>query len=196
MGVLEIHPWGSRNASLEKPDRLVFDLDPDAAIDWPTIAASAEELRIRLKKLSLVSFLKHTGGKGLHVVVPIEAEHPWSAVKDFARAVVARMQEEKPDLYVIKMTKTLRKNRIHLDYLRNDREATSIAPYSPRARKGAPVAIPLRWSELRSENAPAFHVSDFQKWRARLNRDPWKEMNRGRQKLSAGALPAARVATE
>jgi bifunctional non-homologous end joining protein LigD len=186
MGVLEIHPWGSCNDSLETPDRIVFDLDPDVAIEWPTLAASAEDLRARLKRLGLVGFLKQTGGKGLHIVVPIEPEHPWATVKDFARAVAVAMEESQPDLYVIKMTKAIRKDRIYLDYQRNEREATSIAAYSPRARKGAPVAVPLRWNELKSNSAPLFHVADFADWRSRLNRDPWKEMVGARQKLTAG----------
>ena len=193
MGVLEIHPWGSRNDSLEQPDRIVFDLDPDESIDWQTLAATAQNLRARLKKLGLISFLKHTGGKGLHVVVPIESKHEWPIVKEFAHAVVLQMEKEQPDLYVTKMTKTLRKNRIYLDYLRNDREATSIAPFSPRARPGAPVAVTLSWSELASQSAPSFHVTDFAEWRSRLNRDPWKEMFRTRQGLTADTLKAAGI---
>jgi bifunctional non-homologous end joining protein LigD len=193
MGVLEIHPWGSRNDSLEQPDRIIFDLDPDESIDWQTLAATARDLRARLKKLGLISFLKHTGGKGLHVVVPIEPEHQWPTAKEFAHAVVLEMEKEQPELYVTKMTKTLRKNRIYLDYLRNDREATSIAPFSPRARPGAPVAITLSWSELALQSAPAFHVTDFAQWRSRLNRDPWKDMIRTRQHLTAAALKAAGI---
>jgi bifunctional non-homologous end joining protein LigD len=103
------------------------------------------------------------------------------------------MEKERPDLYVTKMTKAIRKDRIYLDYLRNDREATSIAPYSPRARRGAPVAVPLSWSELASETAPAFHVADFAQWRSRLNRDPWKDMLRIRQSLSSSALESAQA---
>lgn len=193
MGVLEIHPWGSRNDSLEQPDRIIFDLDPDESIGWQTLAATARDLRARLKKLGLISFLKHTGGKGLHVVVPIEPEHQWPTAKEFAHAVVLEMEKEQPELYVTKMTKTLRKNRIYLDYLRNDREATSIAPFSPRARPGAPVAITLSWSELALQSAPAFHVTDFAQWRSRLNRDPWKDMIRTRQHLTAAALKAAGI---
>jgi bifunctional non-homologous end joining protein LigD len=190
MAVLEIHPWGSRNDSLDQPDRIVFDLDPDESIGWETLSDTARNLRARLKKLGLISFLKHTGGKGLHVVVPIEPEHEWPTVKEFTHAVVLQMEKEQPDLYVTKMTKTLRKNRIYLDYLRNDREATSIAPFSPRARAGTPVAITLSWSELASQSAPSFHVTDFAQWRSRLNRDPWREMIRIRQSLTADALKA------
>jgi bifunctional non-homologous end joining protein LigD len=196
MGVLEIHPWGSRNDSLDKPDRIVFDLDPDAAIRWQTLAATAAELRARLKTLGLACFLKHTGGKGLHVVVPMEAEHPWPVVKEFAHRVVLRMEKELPDLYVTKMTKAIRTGRIYLDYLRNDREATSIAPFSPRARSGAPVAITMDWSELGSKTPPSCHVADLAQWQSRLNRDPWKEMAGMRQRLTAAILSGAGIRSE
>lgn len=188
LGALEIHPWGSQNDSLEQPDRIVFDLDPDAAIDWGTLADTALNLRIRLKKIGLESFLKTTGGKGLHVVVPIEPKHEWPVVKDFAHRMVLKMEEEKPDLYVTKMTKATRKNRIYLDYLRNDRGSTSVAPYSPRARSGTPVAVPLRWNELDVAKAPTFHVTDFEQWRTRLRRDPWTAMVSVKQDLTKKAL--------
>ncbi|HZP07488.1 MAG TPA: DNA polymerase ligase N-terminal domain-containing protein [Terracidiphilus sp.] len=188
MGVLEIHPWGSRNETLEQPDRIVFDLDPDAAIDWATLAAAAADLRKRLSKLHLTTFLKSTGGKGLHVVVPIEPEHEWPVIKRFAHEIVLKMEAEQPDLYITKMTKAERKNRIYLDYLRNDREATSVAPFSPRARSGAPVSITLGWNELKTDAAPVFQVANFAQWRSRLNRDPWKEMVGIRQRLTEAML--------
>jgi bifunctional non-homologous end joining protein LigD len=191
MGVLEIHPWGSKNDSLDRPDRIVFDLDPDAAIDWATLAQTARDLQGRLKKLGLESFVKSTGGKGLHVVVPIEPEHYWPVIKDFAHRLVLDMEKEKPDLYVTKMTKATRKNRIYLDYLRNDRESTSVAPYSPRARQGVPVAMPLRWNELDAAKPPAFHVADLGQWRARMQRDPWARFVAVRQSLGDKALHAA-----
>ncbi len=188
MGVLEIHPWGSRNKSLEQPDRVVFDLDPDTAISWQTLASAARELRGRLRQLGLAGFLKQTGGKGLHIVVPIEAEHPWPVVKDFARKVVLSMEKDQPNLYVTKMTKALRTGRIYLDYLRNEWEATSISPFSPRARSGVPVAVTMDWNELESKRAPSYHVSDLAQWRSRLKHDPWKEMARTRQTLSQKVL--------
>lgn len=175
-GVLEIHPWGSTNGSLEQPDRIIFDLDPDAAISWITLASSAQEIRLRLQQLGLESFLKSTGGKGLHIVVPIQPAYNWASIKTFAHSLVLRMEKESPDLYLTKMTKAARKGLIYLDYLRNDREATSIAPFSPRARTGAPVAVTLDWKELESPNMPSFHVADFTHWKDRLRRDPWKAM--------------------
>ncbi|MFP5277132.1 MAG: DNA ligase D [Acidobacteriota bacterium] len=190
MGVLEMHPWGSCNESLDKPDRIVFDLDPDAAIPWETLAASAEKLRARLRTLHLESFLKSTGGKGLHLVVPIEPEQDWATVKQFAHALVLEMESEDPSLYISKMTKAARTNKIYLDYLRNDRGSTSIAPFSSRARRGAPVAMTLDWKELKSSKRPEFHVADFAAWSARLKRDPWKKMDATHQKLTAEALDA------
>jgi bifunctional non-homologous end joining protein LigD len=188
MGVLEIHPWGSKNESLEKPDRIIFDMDPDESIDWKTLAATAKEFRARLEELGLKSFLKTTGGKGLHVVAPIKPENEWPVVKDFAHNVVLGMERKNPRLYVTKMTKALRKNRIYLDYLRNDRGATAIAPYSTRARSGAPVALPLDWKELNAKTRPVFHVMEFQNWKKRLASDPWLEMFKVKQRLTAKAI--------
>lgn len=191
MGVLEIHPWGSQNDSLEKPDRIVFDLDPDAAIKWRIISDTALEFRKRLKKMNLEGFLKSTGGKGLHIVIPIEPEHEWPAIKEFAHRLVLDLESERPELYVTKMTKASRKNRIYLDYLRNDRGATSVAAYSSRARSGLPVAMPLQWRELQDEKAPAFHVSDFSQWRSRLRRDPWSALFTTHQKLAGDLVTKA-----
>ncbi len=193
MGVLEIHPWGSKNESLEKPDRIIFDLDPDEAIDWKILAATAKTFRSRLQDLGLTSFLKTTGGKGLHVVVPIHAENEWPAVKDFAHNLVLAIEKQNPGLYVTRMTKALRKNRIYLDYLRNDRGSTAIAPYSTRARSGAPVALPLDWKELDTKTRPAFHVTDFDLWKRRLNTDPWVQMPRIKQRLTAKIMRDAKV---
>src|SRR5487761_1316477 len=143
MGVLEIHPWGSTNDDIENPDRLIFDLDPDPAIDWKTLADSAREIRERLEKYKLICFLKSTGGKGLHVVAPVQPQHEWPAIKQFAHNIALQMERDNQKLYLTKMTKAARKGKIFIDYLRNERGATAVAPYSPRARQGAPVAMPL-----------------------------------------------------
>jgi bifunctional non-homologous end joining protein LigD len=156
MGVLEIHPWGSRNMDLEHPDRITIDLDPDAAIAWSTLAASAKEVRALFQKMGLESYLKSTGGKGLHVVVPIVAEHPWPVVKQFAHDVVLELEKRQPELYLTKTSKAARKGRIFSDYLRNERGATTVAAYSPRARAGAPVSMPLGWKELNEPARPVF----------------------------------------
>jgi bifunctional non-homologous end joining protein LigD len=173
LSVLEIHSWGSKNDSLENPDRLVIDLDPDPAIDWKTLASAAAEVRQRMKSAGLESFLKTTGGKGLHVVAPIRPEHDWAVVKDFAHRMVLAMEEDNPSLFLTRMTRAARKGKIYLDYLRNERGATSIAPFSPRARDGASVALPLNWSELKLHERPVFRVSDFPEWKKRLHSDPW-----------------------
>lgn len=176
ISVLEIHTWGSKNDSLEKPDRVVIDLDPDVAIDWKTLASAASEARQRMKSAGLESFLKTTGGKGLHVVAPIRRDHDWAAIKDFAHRMVLAMEKDNPSLFLTRMTKAARKGKIYLDYLRNERGATSIAPYSPRARNGASVALPLDWSELKLKERPVFRVADFSEWKKRLSRDPWEDM--------------------
>jgi bifunctional non-homologous end joining protein LigD len=188
MGVLEVHPWGSKNDALETPDRIIFDLDPDVTIQWTTLASTARELRDRLKQLKLASFVKSTGGKGLHVVIPIVPRHEWPVIKRFAHSVVLTMEREKPGLYITKMTKAERTNRIYLDYLRNDRESTAVAPFSPRARSGVPAAVPLDWKELDGRNRPLFHVSDFAQWNDRLKHDPWKAMTKLEQPLTEETL--------
>jgi len=192
MGVLEIHPWGSKNESLESPDRIIFDLDPDESIEWKTLASTAKEFRARLESLGLDSFLKTTGGKGLHVVVPIRPENEWPVVKEFAHNLVLGIEKKNPNLYVTKMTKAIRKNRIYLDYLRNDRGSTAIAPYSTRARSGAPVALPLDWKDLNAKSRPAFHVTDFDSWKKRLTTDPWAEMGKIKQRLSPKSIADAK----
>jgi bifunctional non-homologous end joining protein LigD len=188
MGVLEIHPWGSRNEDLEHPDRIIIDLDPDASIPWPTLAAAAAEVRSRLKKIGLESFLKSTGGKGLHIVVPIEPEHDWATIKQFAHTFVLALEKSNPSLYLTKMSKAARAGKIYLDYLRNERGATAVAAFSPRARPGAPVSLPLRWSDLKSTSRPIFHVSDFPDWKSRLSPDPWEQLPLTRQRLHIEAL--------
>ena len=188
MGVLEIHPWGSTNADVEKPDMLIFDLDPDEAIPWKTLAESAREVRARLRQCKLESFLKTTGGKGLHIVAPIEPEHDWPVVKEFAHAFAVQMASDNRALYLTKMTKAERKGKIFIDYLRNDRGATSIAPYSPRARHGAPVAAPLAWKELDESRVPRFLVAEFAEWKGRMRNGPWKAMPAKRQSISPKIL--------
>ena len=184
MGVLEIHPWGSRNEDLEHPDRLIFDLDPDEDLPWTSVAAAAVEIHSGLQRLGLESFVKTTGGKGLHIVAPMEPEHTWPEVKEFARQFVVAMERAEPQRYLTKMTKAARKGKIYLDYLRNERGATAVAAYSPRARAGAAVSIPLSWAELKKmAERPSFQVTDFSQWRVRLKKDPWKDMGALKQKL-------------
>jgi bifunctional non-homologous end joining protein LigD len=188
MGVLEIHPWGSRNQDLERPDRIVIDLDPDAAIDWKTLSASAAEVRKQLKALGFDSFLKTTGGKGLHIVVPLEPEYEWPVVKRFAHEFAIAMEKREPALYLTKMSKAARAGRIYIDYLRNERGATAVAAYSPRARAGATVSLPLSWADLKLVDRPVFRVGNYAQWKPRLGRDPWKNISELRQRLTPEIL--------
>jgi bifunctional non-homologous end joining protein LigD len=196
MGVLEVHPWGSRNDDLERPDRIIIDLDPDVAIPWPRLAASANEVRKKLKKIGLEGFLKSTGGKGLHVVVPVAAEYDWTVIKQFAHAFVLQMEKEQPGLYLTKMSKAARKDRIFLDYLRNERGATAVAAFSPRARAGGPVSFPLHWSELNLPDRPIVHVANFADWKQRLSRDPWKALLKLRQRITRKTLDLLEIGYE
>jgi len=193
MGVLEVHPWGSRNEDLEHPDRLIFDLDPDEALGWDVLTGAAAEVRKRLKAIGLESFLKTTGGKGLHVVVPIAPKLEWPAAKEFAHHFVNALERANPSLYLTKMTKAARKGKIYLDYLRNERGATSVAPFSPRARPGCPVSLPLKWSDLKLAERPVFTVATFDEWKSRLKTDPWKTMAGIKQRVTAEALSSVGI---
>ena len=184
ISVLEVHPWGSCADSLEKPDRLIFDLDPDESLPWSTLAGAAEDVRKLLKSLGLESFLKTTGGKGLHVVLPIEPEHEWPAIKGFCHAVVLKLERANPALYLTKMTRSARAGKIYLDYLRNERGATAVAPWSPRARPNVGVAVPLNWTELKLSERPVFTIGNFEEWKSRLKKDPWAKISTIHQSLS------------
>jgi bifunctional non-homologous end joining protein LigD len=149
MGVIEIHPWGATIDKVHTPDRMIFDLDPDPTVPFSEVKNAAFEVRKRLKEAGLESFLKSTGGKGLHIVVPLAPTNSWDEVKGWASALAHKMVELAPDKYVATITKSKRKGKILIDFFRNDYTATAIASYSLRARAGAPVAVALDWRELR-----------------------------------------------
>jgi bifunctional non-homologous end joining protein LigD len=148
MGTIEVHGWGSRVKPLEKPDRLVFDLDPDVGLDFGDVRSAAVRLKALLADLGLVSFPMVTGGKGIHVIVPLDASATWPKVSDFAERFARAIAQAEPERFTANIRKVERKGRIFLDYLRNQRGATAIMPYSARARDGAPVAAPIAWEEL------------------------------------------------
>ena len=175
LGVLEIHPWGSRETDLERPDILTFDLDPGPGLGWPEVIEGARLLRQRLEGLGLTSFVKTSGGKGLHLVVPIEPQVGWAEAKAFARAVALDMVRLRPDRFTAEIRKVKREGRILIDYLRNGRGATTVAAYSTRAGAGAPVSTPIRWDELdRTMTADRYRIDNLPKRLAGLKSDPWQ----------------------
>jgi bifunctional non-homologous end joining protein LigD len=191
-GVLEVHVRGARIDRLDVCDRIVFDLDPGEGVRWSAMVAAAREVRERLAGLELESFVKLSGGKGLHVVLPIEGSD-WERAKAFAQAVALAMAADQPRRYVAKITKSLRKGKIFVDYLRNSLEQTSVAAYSTRARAGAPVSVPVTWQELgRTTSAHQYTVLDLMKRLGRMKQDPWAGIGRVRQRLPDAGMQETR----
>jgi bifunctional non-homologous end joining protein LigD len=175
MGVLEIHLWGSRWPDIEQPDMVVFDLDPDPQAGWEGAVQGARLVRTLLQGLGLESFIKTTGGKGLHVVVPLAPSEDWEAVKAFAKAVAEAIVHYAPDRYTSSMSKAKRRGKTFVDYLRNGRGATAIAPYSTRAKTRPTVSVPLRWEELGRQSGPdEYTVKNLSRRLSRLKGDPWE----------------------
>jgi bifunctional non-homologous end joining protein LigD len=188
IGALEIHTWGSRLDKIEQADRIVFDLDPDEGLPWPRIVEAAQIVRDRLHDLGLESFLKTTGGKGLHVVAPIRRGPDWDEVKAFTKAVVEQMAGEDPHRFTANMSKKSRKGRIYVDFLRNQRTATFIAPFSTRAKPGAPVSVPITWEELDGGvRSDQFNTVSLPRRLQSLKKDPWAEIDKLRQGITAAA---------
>jgi bifunctional non-homologous end joining protein LigD len=186
MGVLEIHPWGSTVERLETPDRVTFDLDPASGLPWSRVVAAALDMRATLAQAGLASFVKTTGGKGLHIVVPLVPRLDWDKVKAFSKSIAEAVAARAPERYTVNPSKPARTGRIYIDYLRNSRGATAIGAYSPRARPGAPVATPLFWEEVeRGVRSDAFTVRTLPQRLARLDQDPWAEIGTLRQSVSA-----------
>jgi bifunctional non-homologous end joining protein LigD len=183
-GVLEIHPWGAPSDDVDKPDRITMDLDPAEDVPWESVIAGALDVRERLTAMGLESFVKTTGGKGLHVVVPFAPGPNWDIVKGFARDLAESMERDSPGRYIAKASKVARRGLIYVDYLRNGRGATAIGAYSTRARPGATVSVPLAWSELSPALKPNhFNVLNLPARLRRLRQDPWADIAKVRQSL-------------
>lgn len=192
MGGLEVHMWGSTIKRPDDPDYIVFDLDPDPEVPWARVKETAVALRSRLEDLDLVSFVKTTGGKGLHVCLPLtRGKQDWDTVKEFTRAVAREFVRAAPEMFTDTSSKARRKGRIFIDYLRNYRGATSVAPYTVRARAGVPVSVPIRWEELaRLESSQAYTLRNLEQRLKKLKKDPWAEMPGTKQFLRASVLRA------
>jgi bifunctional non-homologous end joining protein LigD len=190
MGVLEIHPWGSTARRQGHPDRIVFDIDPGEGVKWRQVADAAREVRELLESLGLRAFLKTTGGKGLHVVVPVLPRLGWDEVKGFSKAVAELFARTFPDRYIANMAKSKRRGKIFIDYLRNGEGATAVAAYSTRAREQAPVATPLAWPELTGKDVryDHFNVKTVAARLARLKSDPWEGFFDVRQSITAAMM--------
>ena len=184
MGVLEMHPWGARVDRPERAERMIFDLDPGEGLGFADVVPAAREVRARLADMGLVSFVKTTGGKGLHVVAPIERRHDWRDVKAFARKTAEALAAAAPDRFLMRISKAERRGRIFIDYLRNDPTSTAVAPYSTRARAGAPVAMPIAWEELSPSLDPAsFNINTVPGHLRERRADPWAEIGKVKQRL-------------
>lgn len=188
-GTLEFHPWLARKDRLDRPDLMVFDLDPGEGVAWPDLIAAGRSLREILDDLGLTSFPKLTGGKGMHLVVPLERRCNFDTSKSAAKAIMDRLHHQDPDRFLVTASKEQREGKIFLDYLRNGRGATAVAPYSTRARPGAPVAVPLSWDELGPDLRPDhYSISSLSRRLASLQGDPWKGFSDTRQSLTRSIL--------
>ena len=186
MGVLELHIWGSHRDRIEQPDYIVFDFDPDEGLDWERVVEGALAMRAFLEDLGLRTFLKTTGGKGLHVVLPIARKDNWDEVKAFTKAVSEKMVAAEPQKYTSKLPKASRKGKIFIDYLRNGRGATSICAYSTRARANAPVSVPLFWEELETDvRGNTYTLRTLPERLEKLPSDPWADFFKVRQSITA-----------
>ena len=188
MDVIEIHTWNTRDDDVERPDRVVIDLDPGPDVAFREVIAGARLVRDALTAVGLRSFLKTTGGRGLHVVVPLARERDWSECLAFSRALAEAVERQHRKGFTTQYAKAGRERKILVDYLRNNRTNTSIAAFSPRARDGAPVSLPISWEELTPRLDPARFT--IESALGRLGEDPWREYWRLRQKVTATAVRA------
>jgi bifunctional non-homologous end joining protein LigD len=189
MGVLELHTWGCTSDHMDRPDRLIFDLDPDPEISWEPLKQAAESLRAHLSDLGLSSFVKTTGGKGLHVVVPLVPKIDWATAKEFSRQIAERMVRQAPDRYTATMSKVSRQGKIYIDYLRNAKTATAVAAYSTRARAGAPISMPVPWDELSADiRGDHFNLRNTPERLSQIGKNPWHEYETARRAITAAVI--------
>ena len=187
MNAIEFHPWGAKRTAPEKPDRLVFDLDPDDGVPWEEVKRAARDVRDRLAEVGLESWPRLSGGKGVHVCVPIRPGPDWDTAKGFCEAFARAMATHSPMRYVATASKKARRDRIFIDWLRNGRGATSVAGWVLRARASAPVAMPLRWDELgRTRSGGDYDLAKAKRRAASLRSDPWEGFGESRQELPGG----------
>lgn len=185
MRAIEFHTWGSRQPRVDCPDRMVFDLDPDIALSWQHTVEAAQLTRALLDELGLKAFVKTSGGKGLHIVVPLQRRHDWDDVKRFSQAVAAHLAQQFPDRFTANMAKARRKGKVFVDYLRNGPGATTVAAFSARARPHAPVSMPLAWDELHGVTADRFTVVNVHEHLQSRRADPWADYDKHTQILTA-----------
>jgi bifunctional non-homologous end joining protein LigD len=191
MGVLEIHTWNSTDKDIERPNRIIWDLDPGEEVTWPQVIAAAREVRAVLKTVGLRTWVKTTGGRGLHVVMPITPHRDWSECLAFARNIAQSFERHEPATFTTAFAKRGRELKILIDYLRNNRTNTSVAAFSTRAREGAPVSMPLAWEELITKVKPsALTIKTVPSRLGRLREDPWAEYWSCRQRISANVFRA------
>lgn len=195
MGALELHCWGSRAEDLERPDRLVFDLDPGEGVGWSPVVEAARHVRDLLDEVGLTSFVRTTGGKGAHVVAPLSGPVTWDSLETFSSSVAAELTDAHPDRYAAKASRSAREGKIYIDYLRNTRGATAVANFSTRARTRAPVATPISWEELSPGlAADRYTAANLPRRLAALQGDPWAGFFELDQRLDGAALTGSRAA--
>ncbi|MEE2692095.1 MAG: DNA ligase D [Pseudomonadota bacterium] len=191
IGALELHLWGARSDNVERPERIILDLDPDEGVGFSEVRRAAFDVRDTLAALGLQSYPLLTGGKGVHVIAPISRRRSWGDIKEFCRGVARSLEAAAPAKYVAAAAKAKRKNRIFIDWLRNERGATAVAPYSTRARKGAPIATPVSWEELKkTDSAARYTLKNIENRLASLQGDPWADYFRLRQSVTNAMLAA------
>ena len=186
-GAVEMHTWGARVPDVAHPDRITLDLDPDEDLPWATLVRATEMTRTIVEALKLKCFLKTTGGKGLHIVIPIEPQLSWPEVKEFSGLIAQFLVRAEPSLFTAKVAKERRENKVFVDYLRNSETASAVAAFSARARPGAGVSTPLAWDELSDDEdlRPLYTVQTLPERLAQLKKDPWADYDRTKQRITS-----------